>query len=158
MNKKITLSKSLKDLREDAKNHLPEHTKYLNERLDIIETALEEKEKQDQIIKIIKEIIQFNTLQPEIKRNEDGTIQGMIGGVYMELQREIENKERKLFREWVLETCFPKELKALEIIKNNFIPYDIETLENGKIRIWLGVNRFVDLTQEEYDLLKGMLL
>ena len=39
MNKKSVLE-ALKDLREDAKNHLPEHTKYLNERLDIIETAL----------------------------------------------------------------------------------------------------------------------
>lgn len=32
--------KALKELREDAKHHLDSHTKYLNERLDIIETAL----------------------------------------------------------------------------------------------------------------------
>ncbi len=28
-----------------------------------------------------------------------------------------------------------KEHKALEIIKENFIPYDIEILKNGKVRI-----------------------
>ena len=31
---------ALEDLREDAENHLTEHTQYLNKRLDIIETAL----------------------------------------------------------------------------------------------------------------------
>ena len=39
------------------------------------------------------------------------------------MQRDIENKERELLRNWVLKECFPKELKALEIIKesaNNF--------------------------------------
>ena len=42
---------ALKDLREDAKHHLDHHIKYLNERLDIIETALKEnKELKERII------------------------------------------------------------------------------------------------------------
>ena len=51
-----------------------------------------------------------------------------------------------------------KELKALEIIKENFKPYDIEELKNGMVRIWLGHDHYVDLSQDKYDLLKEVLL
>ena len=51
-----------------------------------------------------------------------------------------------------------KELKALEIIKENFVPYDIEMLKNGKVRIWVGHDKYFDITKEEYDLLKEVML
>lgn len=51
-----------------------------------------------------------------------------------------------------------KELKALEIIKENFKPYDIEELENNIVRVWIGHDHYVDLPREKYDLLKEVLL
>lgn len=37
----MTSKEALQDLRKDARNHLDHHTKYLNERLDVIEKDLE---------------------------------------------------------------------------------------------------------------------
>lgn len=47
-------------------------------------------------------------------------------------------------------------LKALEIIKKNFIPYAIEMMTNGKVRIWIGHDKYFDVTKEEYELLAGV--
>lgn len=83
---------------------------------DIIETALKEKEQQDGALKTLKEVIAFAKKLPDIKFDDDGNIQGIFGAVGIKIQRQMENQERELFRKWVLETCFPKELKALKII------------------------------------------
>ena len=50
-----------------------------------------------------------------------------------------------------------KEHKALGIIRKNFIPYAIEMLVNGKVRIWIGHDRYFDVTKKEYYLLEGVL-
>ncbi len=52
MNQK--LEQALKDLRKDAKHHLDEHTKYLNDRLDIIENEIEKIEKDDEFASHIR--------------------------------------------------------------------------------------------------------
>jgi len=129
--------------------------------LDIIKNELKEKEQQDEIIKTIKEIISFKVSEPEFKRDEDGSIQNIIGCVYFELKREIENKERELFRNWVLETCFSKEFKALEIIKKK----RVNVYELVQSRNYVEYNNIFDeneiecfLTQEDYNLLKEVLL
>lgn len=84
----------------------------------IIETALIEKEQQDGVFKILKEIIEFSQMLPHIEPNKDNGFD-IMSAVGINIQRDIENKERELLREWVLKTCFPKELKALKIIKEN---------------------------------------
>ena len=73
----------------------------------------------------------------------------------MGLQREIENKERALFREWVLKTCFPKELKALEAIKDLC---ELKLYKNKLGQCFLeGTHILFAISQEKYDLLKEVL-
>ena len=81
----------------------------------IIETTLKEKEKQDSVLKTLREAISFEQKLPHIKPNEDILFDNM-SAISINIQRDLESRERKLLRQWVLETCFPKELKALEII------------------------------------------
>jgi len=103
----------------------------------IIETALKEKEQQDNVLKTLKEVIEFSQMLPHIEPNKDNGFD-IMSAVSINIQRDIENKERELLRKWVLDTCFPKELKVLEIIKKR------ECLFKG----------LSETTQEEYDLLK----
>lgn len=84
--------------------------------LDTIFTALKEKEKRNNVLKILKEVIAFGRTLPQIEPNKDNDF-NVVQAVVINIQRDIENRERELLRQWVLETCFPKELKALEIIK-----------------------------------------
>lgn len=127
--------------------------------IDIIETALKEKETQDGILKTLKEIIKFSITLPYIEPNKDSGFD-IMSAVGINIQRDIENRERKLLRKWVLETCFPKELKALEIIKEKGIilqfikeAYTVEQYNAGVFGTLVK-----PLTQEEYDLLKEVLL
>lgn len=124
----------------------------------LLETALKEKEQQDQIIKTIKEIISFKASEPEFEVDEDGSVRSIFGRVYLELKRAIGNNERELFRNWVLETCFPKEFKALEIIKDKKVC--VMWLKNG-LSSYNSTTALYDLpilTEEEFDLLKEVLL
>lgn len=121
--------------------------------LNAIETALKEKETQDSILKTLKEIIKFSITLPYIEPNKDNGFD-IMSAVGINIQRDIENRERKLLRKWVLETCFPKELKALEIIKEN-IKHFID-FEDNTNRVYIDCA--IDCkTQEEYDLLKEVL-
>lgn len=130
--------------------------------LDTIFTALKEKEQQDSLLKIFKEVIKFGKMLPRIKPNGDD-VYNFVNAVTISIQRDIENAERELLRKWVLETCFPKELQALKIIKNKMV--DINELINCFIRYDLKTyNSCCDslfkekpLTQCEYDLLKEVL-
>ena len=135
----------------------------------IIESALKEKETQDNVIKTLKEIIEFSQMLPHIEPNKDNGF-NIMSAVSINIQRDIENKERELLRKWVLETCFPKELKALEIIKEKTLTInDLYWLKNGNYReyrknleiLYFGVEKEhlqkVLKTQEEYDLLKEVL-
>lgn len=83
---------------------------------DLIEKELIEKEQQDSVLKILKEVIEFTQMLPHIEPNKDNVFD-VMSAVGINIQRDIENRERELLRQWVLDTCFPKELKALEIIK-----------------------------------------
>ena len=111
----------------------------------IVETALKEKETQDGVLKILKEIIEFGQVLPHIETNKDNGFDIMYA-VGINIQRNIENKERELLRQWILETCFPKELKALEIIKE---------IDKNALLQFISV---CVKDQEEYDLLKEVLL
>ena len=126
---------------------------------EIIETALKEKEQQDGVIQILKEIIEFSQVLPRIEPNKDNGFD-IMSAVSINIQRDIENKERELLRKWILETCFPKELKALEIIKRGFRDdgkygenFDYIDLEEGS----LCIDGRMYLYDGECDLLKEVL-
>ena len=132
---------------------------YYEKELDIIETALKEKETQDSILRTLKEIIKFSITLPYIGPNRDNVFD-IMSAVGINIQRDIENRERKLLRKWVLETCFPKELKALEIIKR----YPVEVIscwdtysdweEYRKDYYNKAERKGLIETKEEFDLLK----
>ena len=125
----------------------------------IIETALIEKEQQDGVFKILKEIIEFSQMLPHIEPNKDNGFD-IMSAVGINIQRDIENKERELLREWVLKTCFPKELKALKIIKEKGIVVQFikETNSVEQYNAVISGLLLKPLTQEEYKLLKEVLL
>lgn len=130
-----------------------------DELLNPVIEALKEKEKQDFVYNILKEVIQFNTLAPEIKEVENGY--SFTTGVSLKLRRELENKERQLFRSWVLKECFPKEMEVLELIRKirKSISRSGQTicmLPNGKtIECDMGyVEDFFEMIENEYDLIK----
>ena len=130
------------------------HTITVNDLCDEIETTLKEKEQQDSLLKILKEVIAFAQMLPRIEPNKDNGFD-MMSAIRINIQRDIENKERELLRKWVLDTCFPKELKALEIIKNHF--NKIGGVKGNPDEENVYIISLFNLTQEEYDLLKEVL-
>ena len=139
------------------------------EDLDTIFTTLKNYEKQDNLIKIIKETIEFGIKDNKVEVSEKGDV-SLSGTIGLILKKELDKKERILFRDWILETCFPRELKALEIIKKKFVSLEDlndaigeddyhQNNEHNAIDIY-NQNRFEykQLTQEEFDLLKEVLL
>ena len=159
------MSEELEALKEIREHLYGDVYSGVERRLNIIETALKEKEQQDGVLKILKETIEFNIQEPKMEVKENGEI-SLLSRIGMSLRKQLNEKERELFREWVLKECFPEELKALEIIKNRKVdvPYIIENPEEENV-IWYNT-RFMGvscegwrmLTQEEYDLVRKVLL
>ena len=127
--------------------------------LIIIEKALKDYEKQDNIINIIKEIIEFNIQEPKIEVKENGEI-SLLSKIGMSLRKELNEKERELFREWILKECFPKELKTLEIVKEKRVEIRVIFHTTNVMEYNEKTRQYYDclpLTQEEYNLLKETL-
>lgn len=119
----------------------------------LIESALKEKEHQDGVLKTLKEVIKFEKKLPHIEPNKDNHFDKIVSVVTINIQRDTENKERELLRKWVLQTCFPKELKALDLIKEyRLIIYD-ETWDAIVTKGYV-----YNLPQDVVDLLKEVLL
>jgi hypothetical protein len=152
--KKVKQARYFADFELDAK--VGEDYK---EELKIIETELKEKEQQDNVLKVLKEVIEFATVLPEVKPTKDDLF-SVVSAVSISTQRAIENKERELFRQWVLDTCFPKELKALGTIKNNIVKtIDEQLIVHNELDNSITFEFKVNVkTQEEYDLVKEVLL
>ena len=132
------------------------------QKLELVETALKEKEQQDSVLKVLKEIIEFAQTLPHIEPNKNNGF-NIMSAVSINIQRDIENKERELLRQWVLKTCFPKELKALEIIKEKRVDivgvllYAFKREDGCDFYNSYMIKEEDKLTQEEYDLLKEVL-
>ena len=152
--KKNRLERALKNI----KKYYPFKTGELEyQNIDIIETALKNYEKQDNLIKIIKETIEFGIKDNKVEVSEkgDASLSGTIGLI---LRKELDKKERILFRDWILETCFPRELKALEIIKRKGIDINALRRANNCAEYNSMAKSCIGYTQEEYDLVNEVLL
>ena len=155
------MSKELSAFRKICKNlNSYQFSDEYKENKKLIETALEEKEQQDQIIKIIKETIEFGIVDNKVEENENGDLT-LFGRIGISLRKELDEKERQLFRDFILETCFPKELKALEIIKNKRVDVDLllSSLYVAHYNDFISEEIIGEkqLTQKEFDLLKKVL-
>lgn len=125
--------------------------------LDIIETALKRLEQQNALINVIKEVFEFGVINEKVIEKNDGSL-SLLGQIGYNLRREISNKEKMLYRDFILKECFPKELKAFEIIKEKEVNMFI-FLHSGDLETYNDmVEENRKLTQEEYDLLKKVLL
>ena len=152
MNKAL---KALKRIRSCLRTRIDE----CDEDLDIIETVLKKIEEQDGVIQILKDVISFSKTLPYIKPNKEGGWD-IMSAVEINIGRDIENKERELLRQWVLKECFPKELKALEIIKEKgiILQFIKETYTEDQYNAGVFGTLVKELTPEEYGLLKEELL
>ena len=147
------MSKELEAL-ERIKSCLRTGIDECEEELNLVETALKEKEQQDNIISIIKETIEFNIQEPEIEVKENGEI-SLLSRVGMCLRKQLNEKEKELFREWVLKECFLEELKALEIIKKKEVNVEwllyCDTVEEYNFGFFKGKK---NLITSEFDVLQ----
>lgn len=92
---------------------------------------------------------------PTIDTSVDDYIFKQIKQEYTIIQNELDQRLRNSLKERVLKNAFPKELKALLIIKATGILRVFETL--GNERTLESMIDSVKLTKEEYDLLKEVL-
>ena len=133
--------------------------------LDIVFAALKEKEQQDSLIRVLKEVFEFGIINEKVIEKDDGSLT-LLGQVGYNLRREISNKEKTLYRDFILKKCFPKELKALEIITSiskqttHFRLKERQNFGEDETSYYLVIDnceyRLKD--KEEYDLLKEVLL
>ena len=89
------------------------------------------------------------------KKDRENSISSFVSEIIEIKQNELDEKLRKSLREWVLKNAFPKELKALEIIRKKHIHKCVlDTLEQDFNLIEV---KGKDITQKEYNLLKEVL-
>ena len=90
----------------------------LENTLEEVKHALEQARENAWIVNLLKEVIKFDRKKPEIqydKSNND--IHKIITGVTLQIQRELENSERWLLRNWILRECFPEEFEKDNLLK-----------------------------------------
>ena len=160
MKTKMTPEEALSTLDKWRKCTIP--MKKHAEAVDIIWKALKEKERQDAIINALKETIAYETSYPETRIDEEGNT-SVAQAVALRQLKDLEERKRKMLRDWILRECFPKELKALEIIKEKRVFIE-EFLQSDDLEEY---NDYVEeqgrydedkLTQEEFDMLKECLI
>ena len=143
---------------EIANTH--ELCEYVAKRKDTIETALKEAQKDKEMLNVFTNALTIERDIPpelEIKESEKGTSYIFREAVKIH-ENIIEEKIKKALRKWVLKNAFPKELKALEIIKDKEVNVFI-FLHSGDLETYNDmVEENRKFTQEEYDLLKEVLL
>lgn len=149
--------KALETIKHTTDLYRPNELNGYKNEIDLIEKDLEQKQEQDKVLKIVKGAITRELREDvEFTPKDDGTFD--INTLVDYSLKYLREKEKEILRIWVLQNCFPKELKALEVIKSHK-PTLVSNVGmcNSKegIRHSILIN---GLTQEEYDLLKEVLL
>ena len=138
------------------------------EEVDVIEKELKEHEKDKKMLEIFKNALTIEHHEIPLELINSSDIHEFISGITKQIttikENELDKKLRKSLREWVLKNAFPKELKALEIIKKKRVDivgvliYAFEEDNGCEFYNSYISNEENKITQEEYDLLKEMLL
>lgn len=102
------------------------------EELNVIEQALEQAQENKAMLDIFKSAltIEHHSSTPSftpLEKDKTFDINATITETIKIKQNDLDEKLRKSLREWVLKNAFPKELKALEIIK---------VLFNGRAKLY----------------------
>lgn len=126
-----------------------------------IEKTLKQAQEDKEMLNIFKNALTIERDIPpelEIKESEKGCSYVFKEAVKIHENR-IEEMLKKSLRKWVLKNAFPKELKALEIIKEKNVKIDVLKYQSDVVFYNMAVfEKEEKLTQEEYDLLKEVLL
>ena len=155
------MSKGLRALNR-IKEFLKLNTKHWKQDVDYIEEELEQAQKDKEMLNVFKNAltIEHHDYQMvELDHSKDA-MSCFVKELTTIKQNELDKSMSKALREWVLKNAFPKELKALEIVKNKRV--NVYTLK--PYFTYIDYNDLLpnqnerQLTQEEYDLLKEVLL
>ena len=125
---------------------------------DIIEKELKEHEKDKKMLEIFKNALTIEHHEIPLELINSSDIHEFISGITKQIttikENELDKKLRKSLREWVLKNAFPKELKALEIIKGfRKDKYSKMEIDGNDIII----NAYLTLDDDEIDLLKEVM-
>ena len=133
-----------------------------------IEKELKQAEENEKLLKVFKDALTIEYHEyPTIEQHNDNedVMSYLVKELYTIRQSELEKNMRKALRKWVLKNVFPKELKALEIIKPFLKNIRIVKNEKGQYEVLIDVinsDRPLVIarinSQEEYELLKEVLL
>ena len=151
---------ALKKIQDELYGHydFKDISDYSKEQLEIIEKELKEAEEDKEVLEIFKNALTIEHHEPMLIEHNDSedVISYTVRTLFTIKQQELDKSLRKALREWVLKNAFPKELKALEIIRNIGILKPYETI-GGKC--WLETMcDATKITKDNYDLLKEVLL
>ena len=133
---------------------------------EIIKKELKQAEENEKLLKVFKNALTIEHHEyPTIEHDDNEDIMScFVKELYTIRQNELEKDMHKALRKWVLKNAFPKELKALEIIKRTAMKLvsledDTTICKKGRYAFYDSeLYQSVDLTKEEYDLLKEVLL
>ncbi len=134
---KLSIKSSIDDISENLEEY------------HIIEKELKEGEKVKEVLDIFKNAltIEHDLSTPSftpLEKDKSFDVNEIITETIKIKQNDLDEKLRKLLREWVLKNAFPEELKAVEIIKKKLPP--------------LMRSALLDYcNKEEYDILKEVL-
>ena len=147
---------ALKDIKETIA-YFGAYTEKAIEGCNIIEEELEQAKENEEMLNVFKNAltIEHKTINNihAFKKDREGCISGLVSEIIEIKQNELDEKLRKSLREWVLKNAFPKEAKALEIIKKSIVEKsDTKVLMGDYYQVVLA------LTQEEYNLFKEVCL
>ena len=131
--------------REKAISFLNEIDTFVN----VIKQTLEQAQEDKEMLDIFKNALTIKHDDANVIHNDCG---GMIEMIYTIEKNKLNEQLRKSLREWVLENAFPKELKALEIIKDRLIVED----KGGYIQVVCEFS--IPSKSKNYNLLKEVLL
>lgn len=156
---------------------------WINEELSIIEKELKQAQKDKEMLNVFKNALTIehhDYPMVELDHSEDA-VSLFVKELTTIKQNELDKSMREELREWVLKNAFPEELKRLEELaqvlsivtceNGELLKYKqaLEIIKNKELNVFF-IKRYTreefnfqclhkqQLTQEEYDLLKEVLL
>lgn len=130
--------------------------------LEIIEKELEEAEDNKKMLDIFKNalIVEYKPFSVEVQEESEDFVSLLCKEIATIRENELDKNLRAILKKWVLKNAFPKELKALEIIKDKRVNcFDVIDSVDYKHYLILmeEYHKSWRLTKKEYDLLKEVL-
>lgn len=127
--------------------------KEFDEYVNAIEKELEEAEENKKMLDIFKNAltVEYKPFSIEMQKESKDFVSLLCKNIATIRENELDKNLRAILKKWVLKNAFPKELKALEILRKGNFEF------GDKHSFHITLNSGITLTREEYDLLKEVL-